>query len=249
MAQLISEVDRPVVGEKYLVPCLHITGSLYDQVNKNAAALLEDRNGSISDILPVLSSLENRLGVVYANGHDLKCAEGDRYRIFMPIHLPLHDDTEVNFPWLHYHVDPRWVKSSSIFDAHARSTNGYVYLSDFQTGYPVTGDRTTFKNGIHMKELVLQKTAVSPLEVQSNNPLWVKMEKRVGSCHKLKPGGICPHKGISLKGHSYDGGKTAICPGHGLHWDLETGEMIPRHSRDDSLGTPFVFDFQAPTYG
>jgi hypothetical protein len=38
---------------------------------------------------------------------------------------------------------------------------------------------------------------------------------------------ICPHRGISLE-TAQRHGDLAICPGHGLQWNLRTGEMVPR---------------------
>lgn len=37
----------------------------------------------------------------------------------------------------------------------------------------------------------------------------------------------CPHRGMNLKdGHRK--GDTVVCHGHGLKWNVKTGEMIPR---------------------
>jgi len=47
------------------------------------------------------------------------------------------------------------------------------------------------------------------------------------TCNKLKPGNVCPHRGTDLTPFEKPDG-TAICPGHGLRWNLKTGELMPR---------------------
>lgn len=58
---------------------------------------------------------------------------------------------------------------------------------------------------------------------------WARMEiAQAFTCNRLKPGNICPHRGIDLTPFAQPDG-TAVCPGHGLRWDLRTGELMPRH--------------------
>ena len=45
---------------------------------------------------------------------------------------------------------------------------------------------------------------------------------------RLKPDHpVCPHKGFPLEGLPEKDG-VVICPGHGLAFDMNTGELVPR---------------------
>lgn len=59
---------------------------------------------------------------------------------------------------------------------------------------------------------------------------WARLElAQAFICNRLKPGNVCPHRGIDLTPFARPDG-TAICPGHGLRWNLATGELMPRHA-------------------
>lgn len=57
---------------------------------------------------------------------------------------------------------------------------------------------------------------------------WLALESAYANC-RLKPGNVCPHRGIDLTPFE-DADGIAVCPGHGLKWNLRTGEPVPYHS-------------------
>jgi hypothetical protein len=65
---------------------------------------------------------------------------------------------------------------------------------------------------------------------------WAALEAAHAGC-RLKPGNICPHRGIDLTPFAKPDG-TAVCPGHGLRWNLKTGELLPHHSCEVTKSVP-----------
>jgi len=49
--------------------------------------------------------------------------------------------------------------------------------------------------------------------------------RRAFAAARLKPGMICPHKGVCLKSMPVIDG-VVRCPAHGLRWNAETGEAV-----------------------
>lgn len=152
-----------------------------------------------------------------------------------PVILPGHHDPELNNPNLHYHLDLRFV-----LDSMGSYNPGFAIWTDSPDS-----QRTEFRAGGFSKapvDLPLHCTMskIHPFN-RLNDPhqsleVFFQGMERTMACKRLKPGMICPHKGFSLKGYDQGDG-TAICPGHGLHWDLKTGELIPRHTKP-MLGAP-----------
>lgn len=151
----------------------------------------------------------------------------------VPVLGPKHQDIEhLNFVWEHFHIDWRFVSASGFRQA--------CMFSGVPHAKVLTSDTTRFKlEGTPVlkrrlcKRVMPEFPPAHEIEV-SNPPKWVALED-AHRCMRLKPGGICPHRGINLTPFARPDG-TAVCPGHGLHWNLSTGELIPRHGED--LPTP-----------
>ncbi len=54
------------------------------------------------------------------------------------------------------------------------------------------------------------------------------LEPEFAQCRLTK--GKCPHKNIPLVGLEPDSDGNVICPGHGLKWNLATGQLVSRLS-------------------
>lgn len=69
-----------------------------------------------------------------------------------------------------------------------------------------------------------------PLKLLSGPRGWLpKLEAAYADC-KLKPGMVCPHRGIPLADvPAVDG--IVTCPGHGLRWNVATGELLSASGR------------------
>jgi len=145
---------------------------------------------------------------------------------FVPVIGPKHSDEELGVDWEHFHVDWRFVPLRSLLAASEFSAQctpqGKVISSDHED---------TFTHALSGKTVLKlrQCRRAMPDFPQSLGPKWAFMESQQRKrCDKLKDGHICPHRGIDLRPFVKPDG-TAICPGHGLHWDLKTGLLLSRH--------------------
>ena len=153
------------------------------------------------------------------------CADAKDGYGWVPVIGPLHADAEhLNFPYQHYHIDWRFVTAV----AFKRSLN--------RPSKQVHGQVVTNTHGQHKIDgpLVMRRKRCArempEFQARPHSAPWGQLERaQAKACNKLKPGNICPHRGIDLTSFRRPDG-TAVCPGHGLHWNLVTGELIPRHA-------------------
>lgn len=146
---------------------------------------------------------------------------------WFPIIGPQHDDSEViGIPGAHYHYDSRFLSDDQIADL----TWGSGLASDpkyvLGTVCWVGGDeyQPTFKR-LKCRREVLE----FPLHDPKGRALrWMPKLERAYKDAKLSCM-RCPHRGIPLNGLPVKDGMVT-CPGHGLRWNVETGEMVSRLS-------------------
>ncbi len=156
---------------------------------------------------------------------------------WVPVLGPKHRDVEhLEFEYEHFHVDwrfmPRGKYETLIATRASGSPLGNVVTSD--TGYgEVTGTpklrRVLCKR--EMPEFPSREGATSAWGDDVSFK-WKRMERaQAFTCNRLKPGNICPHRGIDLTPFIKEDG-TVICPGHGLRWDTKTGALLPHHAAE-----------------
>jgi len=156
---------------------------------------------------------------------------------WVPVIGPKHRDPEhLEFRVDHYHVDWRFVPAKSYRVARN--------VSALKAPHPlvITADRE-FQRVVGEPEVrrirCRREMPDFPALVNdgSQQADWHRLTVRrfarleiaqAFTCNKLKPGNVCPHRGIDLTPFEQPDG-TAICPGHGLRWNLRTGELMPRH--------------------
>lgn len=159
----------------------------------------------------------------------------------VPLLGPVHEDREIiNFPDYHFHIDWRFVKPR-VFEAMIREQEVSIGFDATQKHYPprlqmyepahllmamaaVAGGN--IKRDVHRYRpmTLYREHAVFPDRVR-----WLgSLEAKYASA-KLRPNLVCPHRGISCAGVTCSGdGLKVVCPGHGLAWNRETGELIRR---------------------
>lgn len=131
-----------------------------------------------------------------------------------PVIGPQHEDTEfVGFRWQHYHIDWRFIP------VHLFEPVGY------RLGAPLMTSDAINPDGLPKPVLRRRKMQRAMMDfAQARAARWFpKLEAAYATC-KLKPGMICPHRGIPLAGVHMEG-DIATCPGHGLRWNVKTGEL------------------------
>lgn len=145
------------------------------------------------------------------------CVRGKYYSVVddWPVIGPQHEDAEfVGFRWQHYHIDWRFVPQ------HRFQPIG------FRLGAPLMTSDLINPGGLPAPILRRRKMQrVLPDFLQARMARWFpKLQDAYAEC-KLKPGLICPHRGIPLTGVHQEG-DVVTCPGHGLRWNVKTGELV-----------------------
>ena len=175
-----------------------------------------------------------------------------------PILGPQHEDGEfINFPYQHFHVDYRFLDakarklvsvalgSSLAFSAVITANN--IVPEDRepdQSNSPgpkgVRGLPSTCPPVDRIAEDVswlrtrrLKCKAQWPAYPDAKIVHWLGALEMAYSGQRLKRGLVCPHKGTDLSTIKPDG-MVITCPLHGLRWNVRTGELAPRPSRQQT---------------
>lgn len=149
---------------------------------------------------------------------------------WVPTLGPKHSDAEhLEFPWDHFHVDWRFIGDQQM--RHAEFWNGFAHGNIVSS---VDGRQVIKSQPVLKRRKCRRVMPEFPVIGESRHSLsrrkWQALEQaQFAGCNKLKPGNICPHRGIDLTPFRQPDG-TAVCPGHGLRWNLDTGELMHRHS-------------------
>lgn len=141
----------------------------------------------------------------------------------VPVVGPLHEDAEfINFPSRHYHPDRRFV-SQSWLDHYGATFAGpeghWAAVYSFEINGRDTGMFETGRKRMRCKRIV------EPF--RKDAPWLMKLEKAYAG-ETLREGMICPHRGITCKGVKVDEKGCVVCPGHGLQWNVATGNLASR---------------------
>lgn len=151
-----------------------------------------------------------------------------------------HRDAELGAPWLHIHVDWRFVPEPAYRMAcrgHTGKPHGAVISNDD----PAWSWQSEPGNLTGEPVLLLRKCRrAMPTFPNAVGGGFARLEAaHLNGCARLKDGHTCPHRGIDLRPFAGADG-IVICPGHGLRWDLNTGLALPHHT------APPVLDLEPP---
>ncbi len=142
-----------------------------------------------------------------------------------PVLLPCHEDEEhIGFGWLHYHHDPRFFPHR-IWNVRTQGLDDALAYQDV-AGMPLMSSDMINAEGLPKPVWRRRKCLRAMPE---RNPMrsarWFSNLESAFDGQRLKPGMICPHKGVCLKGVTVIDG-VVQCPAHGLRWDVETGALV-----------------------
>jgi hypothetical protein len=153
-----------------------------------------------------------------------RCSYG--HGAFVPIIGPEHADAEfLNFPHSHWHIDWRFASAQVFSRAHwghlRPSSHVYaVVLQRWAWGSPLY-NHAFIEGDVVMKRMKC-KRVLPPYPFKDAK--WLpKLEAAFASARMT--GMVCPHKGLPLEGCPLDG-DVVQCPGHGLRWNIKTGELV-----------------------
>lgn len=153
-----------------------------------------------------------------------------------PVIGPLHDDHgAVNFPWLHHHIDVRFI-SERMFRRLAHRGNWRPSVTS-QQFFARSSPIQIAVNGKNF----MSRDDVPPLELRrrrcarqwehapelDSKALWIPKLEAEFKERRLK-NMVCPHRGADLSTLPIDRHGCVECPLHGLRWHVATGKLVPR---------------------
>lgn len=153
-----------------------------------------------------------------------KCAYGSGE--FVPVIGPEHRDVEfINFPHSHWHVDWRFASTRTFKRAR------YDALRPASHVYAVVLQRWGWGDPQYNWQLVEGEVVMKRMKCKRELPPYPHKEARwlpkleAAFAKACMTGMVCPHKGLPLEGCAMDG-DVVQCPGHGLRWNIKTGELV-----------------------
>lgn len=186
----IEDVQNPVIGRFYWVPCV---------VRPKAA---DDWHWATE---PYKVAREN----------------------WLPVIGPWHEDAEhVGFEPHHFHYDWRFL-ATSIYQLWLGDDLPGRVFSRVHTGGPFMlncPEPARTRRKLKMKREMPEFPLLSPRTGKLVH--FIPLLEKAFAGQRLKCL-VCPHQGLPLKGLPVKDG-TVICPGHGLKWNVTTGELVVR---------------------
>lgn len=148
---------------------------------------------------------------------------------WVPVMGPPHEDGAIiNFPYHHYHRDLRFLSEADVVElANTFAFRLSCTLEEAAMIVPTLTHNHVTAPPVERRMKCRRRMPTFPLTLRPKHvaPWWPKLQSTYADASAKC--GRCPHKGFSLKGlPEKDGAVT--CPGHGLRWNVETGEMVPR---------------------
>ena len=138
-----------------------------------------------------------------------------------PVIGPKHEDAAIiKFPFYHYHIDWRFVCERDWWGRQdSRCFATVLHESGANPDHPVN----PILGPPVLKRMKCKRQFPDyPLSFPAG---WLQALAAAYMGCKLKPGLICPHRLLPLDSLPDDNG-VVTCPGHGLKWNIHTGEMV-----------------------
>jgi hypothetical protein len=144
-----------------------------------------------------------------------------------PIIGPWHEDADIGVEQYHYHFDARFLPQSEIVLYRDHTCGEARILARVQSRRSIVGEHHAGPDNVP-PAITYRKRRMrrAMLEFPDNTTIKPKLEKQFAGV-KMKCL-LCPHRGMPLNGLPVDAKGHVVCNGHGLKWDVATGEMIPR---------------------
>jgi hypothetical protein len=139
---------------------------------------------------------------------------------WVPVLGPKHEDREIiGFIQEHYHHDPRFMtkKNFEIGKECSPDVPGGILLTVVADEALFFDDKTELETSFQVK---VCKREMPTFPVSN----FRDSIRAAYANHTLKDGLVCPHRGVPLAPFETAEG-FAICPGHGLCWDLRNRRM------------------------
>jgi hypothetical protein len=153
---------------------------------------------------------------------------------WIPVIGPEHQDAEIiGFPWKHWHVDWRFA-SEGVFKRTVRQKFGFqdsgivfnYVLQRFPVQQENDGTKYETDEAFHLGEVAVRRVTCKRAMPAYPYKLATWLPKLATACAGMRMKNmVCPHRGMPLKGCPLNG-DVVTCPGHGLRWNVKTGELV-----------------------
>jgi hypothetical protein len=142
---------------------------------------------------------------------------------WIPVLGPKHEDAElIGFPNTHLHVDLRFVDTRTWQRQQDRTWR--TVSTDFYAKPITLRDQSTDRLYTHEHDTRQLRAKRQPSWFPRQYAPWIQnLSSAFAEC-TLKPGNLCPHRGLPLAPFA-DARGIAVCPGHGLAWNLNSGRL------------------------
>lgn len=156
-------------------------------------------------------------------GEEGRAARGRFLPGWWPTLGPEHEDREIlEFPPWHIHIDPRFVPNSR-FKPELLISPLNLSRTERDPYPPLTHERRIVRCCRTMPGWPWN----APIPYFKGHTMWKRLEDEYAGA-RLKSCKVCPHRGIPLSSMEPQDG-VLTCPGHGLRWDAQTGEIVKRN--------------------
>lgn len=135
---------------------------------------------------------------------------------WQPIIGPMHEDSGVvNFPYDHWHIDLRFVDGRRYKSLKRMSPYAWPIMKEGRWGGPIVLEGPTLQRLRCKREFP---------QYPHGQAKWLPLLQKEFRDVKMT-NMVCPHRGLPLEGCPRDG-DVVQCPGHGLRWNVKTGELV-----------------------
>lgn len=135
---------------------------------------------------------------------------------------PWHEDANlIGFPKYHYHQDVRFLTAERLVSLGDREVS--VSLEEYAMIRVITTESI-----LERPMLRRRRMPDFPLVVRKEPLPWFRKLEEEYKDVRLKSCLTCPHRGMKLANLPRDEEGNVVCNGHGLKWNLETGQMVRR---------------------
>jgi len=159
----------------------------------------------------------------------------------MPVLGRAHSDPELRFAAHHYHYDLRFFTDEDIYELVGTvesPPNSRFSLTDaamirvltVAIHPPNVEAEVKYRRLLCRRLLCRRPMPAFPVldRAGSPSPVATTLEPLYAQRRVDPAWPVCPHKRFPLSGLPQDADSCAVCPLHGLRWNLKTGEMVTR---------------------
>lgn len=146
--------------------------------------------------------------------------------IWFPVLGPWHDDKEIiGFEQEHFHFDMRFATKRNL--QHWRTHRSHVLDDEEFCQRSMARVVVLFTDEAVMVRKCLRAQHDFPMRTLDGNSNYMQAKLEQGYAGKRMTCATCPHRGFRLDQLPQKNG-VVVCPGHGLAWNMQTGEMVSR---------------------